>query len=445
MLPVLGPALETVTQAVLWGKRGAGSKGRQMRVAVLGAGIIGVTTAYELAKDGHDVSVIEKLPEAAAETSFANAGLFSPGHSYTWASPRAPRVLWRSLFHEGQALRFKPSLDPNLWTWSWQFLQNCTAEKARINTQRKVRLCLYSQAQLHQVVQETGIQYDAGSGGLLYLYRSPQSFERGIATSAILTNEGLTLQPISAAEAARKDPALSPVQDKFAGALYCPSDESGDCRMFTQNLARLCEARYNVKFFFNREIVGFETQAGRVSAINTAAGPIKADAFVICLGVFSPPLARQLGVRLPIYPIKGYSLTIPIEAHHTPPTLGGVDEDNLVAYSRLGDRLRVTATAEFSGYDKSHRPSDFTHMVSAIRELFPNGAAYQQPLAWAGLRPMTPEGTPIFGAGRYGNVFFNTGHGHIGWTMSTGSARITADLVAQRKPALDLVGMTIAA
>jgi D-amino-acid dehydrogenase len=415
-----------------------------MRVAVLGAGIIGVTTAYELAKDGHEVLVIEKLAEPAAETSFANAGLFSPGHSYTWASPKAPGILWRSLFDDRQSLRFKPSLDLNLWTWSWQFLRNCTAERARINTQRKVRLCLYSQEQLHRVVQETGVQYDAGSGGLLYLYRSPQSFERGTANTKILTDEGLTLQPISPQEAAHKDVALAPVQDKFAGALFCPSDESGDCRMFTQNLARLCETRYGVQFFFNRPIVGFETQDGRANRIRTATGPIQADVFVICLGVFSPQLARQIGGRLPIYPIKGYSLTVPIETHHAPPTLGGVDEDNLVAYSRLGDRLRVTATAEFSGYDKSHKPSDFTHMVNTIRELFPNGADYHRPLAWAGLRPMTPEGTPIFGTGRYRNVFFNTGHGHIGWTMSTGSARITADLVAQRKPALDLAGMTLA-
>jgi D-amino-acid dehydrogenase len=414
-----------------------------MRIAVLGAGIIGVTTAYELAKDGNEVSVIERLSEVAAETSFANAGLFSPGHSYTWASPKAPKILWRSLFEEGQALRFKPSLDPRLWMWSFQFLMNCTAERARINTQRKVRLCRYSQEHLHHIVAETGIDYCGQAGGLLFLYRSAETFERGIANTSILTNEGLELRPIDPKEAAQKDPALQSAQDKIAGAIFCPSDESGDCRLFAQKLATLCESRYGVRFYFNREVTGFQRQDGRVAGIETTAGPLAAEVIVICLGVFSPHLSRKIGVRLPIYPIKGYSLTAPITAANNPPTLGGVDEDNLVAYSRLGERLRVTATAEFAGYDKSHQPADFAHMTAAMRDLFPNAADFTEPIFWAGLRPMTPEGTPIFGTGADRNVFFNTGHGHIGWTMSSGSAKITADLVAHRKPAIDLTGMMV--
>jgi D-amino-acid dehydrogenase len=181
-----------------------------------------------------------------------------------------------------------------------------------------------------------------------------------------------------------------------------------------------------------------------VTAVRTAAGPVTADTFVFCLGVFGPKLARQLGVRLPIYPIKGYSMTVPIDGRNNPPSIGGVDEDNLTAYSRFGDRMRVTATAEFSGYDKSHRPDDFRHMLGAIRDLFPDGANYDRPSYWAGLRPMTPEGTPIFGAGRYRNMIFNTGHGHIGWTMSLGSARIAADLVQGAAPGLPLDGMLLA-
>ena len=414
-----------------------------MKIAVLGAGVIGITTAYELAKDGHDVTVIERLPEAAAETSFANAGLFSPGHAYTWASPKAPKILLRSLYKEGQALRFKPSLDPQLWSWSWQFLRNCTAGRARINTKRKVRLCMYSQQRLQQVAAETGVQYHALKGGLLYLYRSQASFDRGAANTKILTEEGLELRPVSADEAARIDPALAAVKHKIAGAIYCPSDESGDCRVFTQGLAKHAADKFGVDFKYCTEITGFETAGDKVTGVRTASGTIAADAFVFCLGVFGPKLARQLGVRLPIYPIKGYSMTLPIGGRNNPPSIGGVDEDNLTAYSRFGDRMRVTATAEFAGYDKSHKPADFAHMTAAIRDLFPDGADYGQPSYWAGLRPMTPEGTPIFGAGRYRNMVFNTGHGHIGWTMSIGSARIAADLVQGRKPDLPLDGMLV--
>lgn len=416
-----------------------------MRVAVLGAGVIGVTTAYELMKDGHQVTVIDRLPEAASETSFANAGLFSPGHAYTWASPKAPRILLKSLFQEGQALRFKPSLDPNLWLWSLKFLQNCTAEKTRINTKRKVRLCMYSQEQLHRIASETGVEYHGLTGGLLYLYRSPASFARGSANTRILSEEGLELRAITPDEAARIDPALEPVKEKFAGAVYCPSDESGDARVFTRNLAAYLESR-GVAFRYGTEITGFETAGDSVTAVQTNGGDrIESDAFVFALGVYGPRLSKQLGVRLPIYPIKGYSVTMPIGGANNPPTVGGVDEDNLVAYARFGDRMRVTATAEFAGYDKSHSPADFTHMLAAVKDIYPNGADYTQPSYWAGLRPMTPEGTPIFGTGRYRNMHFNTGHGHIGWTMAPGSARIAADLLAGKTPALDLAGMKLEA
>jgi D-amino-acid dehydrogenase len=412
-----------------------------MKIAVLGAGVIGVTTAYELAKDGHEVVVIDRLAEAASATSFANAGLVAPGHAYTWASPKAPKILLRSLIDESAALRFKPSLDPQLWWWTWLFLKNCTAEAARINTKRKVHLCMYSQSELDRLIRETGIDHNRVEGGLMYLYRSAESFERGTKNCSILSEEGLDIRPVSADEAAKLDPALEPVKEKFKGALFCPSDESGDARLFTRSLAKICEERYGVTFLYNSEIKGFETSGRRVTAIRLADAFVKADSFALCLGVFSPELSRQLGTNLPIYPIKGYSVTLPIEGANNVPRFGGVDEDNLTAYARFGNRLRVTATAEFAGFDTSHRPSDYTHMLKSIRELFPDAANYDKPDYWAGLRPMTPEGTPIFGRGRFDNLYFNTGHGHIGWTMSCGSGRITADLIAGRKPAIDLAGM----
>lgn len=415
-----------------------------MRVAVLGAGVAGITTAYELARDGHEVTVIERLPEAAAETSFANAGLIAPGHAYTWSSPKAPRILLRSLVDDSQALRFRPSLDPRLWSWSWKFLMNCTAEKASINTKRKVRLCLYSQDRLKGIVAETGVDYHGLEGGLLYLYRKPESFARGSANTRILSEEGLELRAISPEEAARIDPALAAVKDKFAGAVYCPSDGSGDARVFTQNLALYCAEKLGVTYRFDTEVKAFEATGGRIDRVVTSKGTIAADEFVLCLGVFAPDFARRLGVSLPIYPIKGYSVTMPVEASSVPPTVGGVDEDNLVAYARFGDRMRVTATAEFAGFDKSHKPDDFRHMLSAIRDIFPNGADYAKPQYWAGLRPMTPEGTPIFGrGGRFSNMVFNVGHGHMGWTMSAGSARITADIVKRASPSFDIQGMLV--
>lgn len=415
-----------------------------MRVAVLGAGVVGVTTAYELARDGHEVTVIDRLSEAAGETSFANAGLIAPGHAYTWSSPKAPRILLRSLFDDSQALRFKPSLDPRLWSWSWKFLMNCTAEKARTNTKRKVRLCRYSQERLQGIVTDTGVDYHGLDGGLLYLYRKPESFARGSANTRILSEEGLELRAVSPEEAARIDPALGKVKDKFAGAVYCPSDGSGDARVFTQNLARHCAEKLGVKFMFDTEVKGFETSGDRIARITTSKGSVAADEFVLCLGVFAPDFARRLGVSLPVYPIKGYSVTMPIDASNLSPTVGGVDEDNLVAYARFGDRLRVTATAEFAGFDRSHKPEDFRHMLAAIRDIFPNGADYAKPQYWAGLRPMTPEGTPIFGrGGRFANMVFNVGHGHMGWTMSAGSARITADIVKRARPGFDPAGMLV--
>lgn len=416
-----------------------------MKVAVLGAGVIGVTTAYELAKDGHQVTVLDRLPEPAAGTSFANAGLVAPGHAYTWSSPKAPKILLRSLYREGEALRFKPSLDPALWSWSLKFLRNCTAERARINTRRKVRLCMYAQAELHRVTAETGIDYFARTGGLLYLFRGPDSFALGAANTKILAGEGLELRAVSAEEAAAIDPALESSKKKIAGAVYCPSDESGDARVFTQNLAKYCEEKLGVAFRMSTEVLGFETRGKAVSAVRTDKGPVAADMFVFCLGVWGPKLAKRLGVSLPVYPIKGYSVTLPIEGCSSAPAIGGVDEDNLVAYARFGDRLRLTATAEFAGYDTSHRPGDFSHMLAAAKDLFPDGADYAKPSYWAGLRPMTPEGTPIFGRGPYQNMVFNTGHGHMGWTMSCGSARIAADIVAERRPAIPTDGMMLGA
>ena len=413
-----------------------------MKTVVLGGGIVGVTTAYFLAKAGNEVVVVDRCDGVALETSFANAGLIAPGHSYTWASPRAPKILLKSLFAEGQALRLKLTADWRMWAWCWLFLQNCTAERSRLNTSRKVRLCRYSQQLLQQMTQDERLTYERISGGLLYLYRDPASFERGVSNMQILADNGLPLQTLDRRAVVALEPALAASANSIEGAIYCPSDESGDAHLFTRELARRCQA-LGVEFQLGTTIRKVHASADRIDYVDTSLGRVSGERYVLALGSYSPFLARQLGYRLPIYPVKGYSVTLPIDEWHEPPTLGGVEENQLVAWARFGQRLRLTATAEFCGYDTNHSPADFSHMLQTARALFPNGADYRRPSYWAGLRPMTPEGTPLIGPARHRNLFFNTGHGHMGWTMSCGTAKILVDMMSGHRPDIDTTGMTL--
>jgi D-amino-acid dehydrogenase len=414
-----------------------------MRVAVLGAGVIGVATAYELRRDGHEVVVVDRHAEPASETSFANAGMVAPGHAYAWSSPAALRTLVRSLTRDDTALRFRFQRDPRFWRWALRFLRQCTSERAAANTARKVRLCLYSQDRLHRVVEETGVAYGGRRGGALYLFRSAEGLARAAATAQILRDAGVEVRPVTPDEAAALDPVYEPVRDRFAGALFAPGDESGDARLFTRGLARVCGER-GVAFRMGEAIRGLEVEGDRLARVATDKGTVEADAFVLAAGVYSPHLGRMAGLDLPIYPVKGYSVTLPIEGRNNPPTLPGVDEDNLFAYANYGDRVRMTAIAEFAGYDTSHRPGDFATILKAARELFPAAANYDRPEYWAGLRPMTPDNLPIFGRGGSArNLWVNAGHGHMGWTWACGSARITADLLAGRTPEHDVGSMML--
>lgn len=411
---------------------------------VLGAGVIGTTTAYFLASTGRKVNVVERLPAPAMETSFANAGEIAPGHAYTWASPRAPKILMKSLFQDGQALRLKLRAfgDPALWTWGMQFLANCTAERSHLNTSRKLVLCRYSQQQLHEITHKEGLDYDLLSKGLMYLYRDVPSFDRGTANMKILADGGLSLKVINPEQVVELEPALAGAREHIAGAIYCPSDESGDARLFTLALAERCKQR-GVQFDFNCTVERIQHEGRKVTGVMTDKGLLTADEYVIALGCHAPLLARPLGYRLPVYPVKGYSVTFPTGEGFEPPDIGGVDENNLVAYARFGNRLRFTATAEFTGFDKQFTKKDFAHMQASGRELFPNGADYSKPDYWVGLRPMTPAGTPIIGKTHHQNLFLNTGHGHMGWTMSCGSARVLTDIMDGRTPEIDLTGMTL--
>jgi len=411
-------------------------------IVILGAGVMGVTTAYYLAKAGREVTVIDRQPEAAAETSFANAGLIAPGHSNAWASPRAPMILLRSLWRDDTALRFRIRWDPALWRWGLQFLANCTAERNRQNTLIKLGLARYSREKLIELRQAERIAYDEIAKGCIYLYRDPAHFETGQRAIGFLQAQGYPFEILDRAACVRLDPALAPAQDKIAGAIYAPQDESGDCRAFVLALARICEG-LGVRFRYGTAIRGLETEAGRVEAVTTDRERVAADQVVIALGSYAPQIARGAGIKLPIYPVKGYSLTLPLKDKAAAPTLGGVDESYLVAFARMGDRLRLTATADFAGYDSSHRPENFATMIKVARELFPDAAHYDQPRYWACLRPMTPDGPPILGKTKLANLFLNTGSGHMGWTMACGSSRLVTDLMLGRKPDISLEGMTL--
>ena len=364
-----------------------------MRVVVLGGGVVGVTTAYQLQRDGHEVVVVERHPDVAAGTSFGNAGMVAPGHSFVWSSPKAPMILLKSLFLKDQALRFKLSADPRLYTWSWRFLRECTAEKARRNTLRKHQLAAYSQAVLHEVVEAEGIDYDRNARGILYFHRSQEALDRGIAQMRLLESDGQVIEVLDREGVVRLDPSLSSAKDRIAGAIHCPTDETGDPALFTRALARKVAERGG-ELRTGTTIRQIETAGDGIDRVETDRGAVRGDAYVLALGTYSADAARRIGVSLPIYPIKGYSLTIPVGNHPRPPTLASVDEHNLVAISSFGDRLRVTATAEFAGYDTSHKPSDFSFMKRVTEELYPEGADYDRAEMWAGLRPMTPTICP---------------------------------------------------
>ena len=412
-----------------------------MKVLVLGGGVIGVTTAYYLAKDGHEVTVVERHPAAASETSYANAGLVAPAHAYAWASPKAPKILFKSLFMKDQALRLKLRADPRMWRWALRFLAQCTEERARINTLCKLRLCVYSVEWLNEVVADTGVAYDGLAKGNLYLYRSGQSFEKGVAHTAILREQGVEMRVLDRDGLAGTEPALEPVKDRLAGGMHAPGDQSGDARMFTRNLAAWCAEHLGVHIEYDTRVTALVASGGRIERAVTDRGARDADAFVLAAGHGSPFLGAPIGVELPIYPCKGYSVTVPVGRSNLSPKIGMVDEDHLVAFCPMGERLRITSTAEFSGYDKSHSAKDFRAMFNVARDLFPGGGDYSRPEHWAGLRPMTPTTVPIFGFARYRNLMLNVGHGHIGWTMACGSAKVVSDLLAGRDPGIDLDGM----
>jgi D-amino-acid dehydrogenase len=412
-----------------------------MRVLVLGGGVAGVTAAYFLAKDAHEVTLLEAEEGVGRDASAANAGIIAPGHSFAWASPKAPAMLLRSLLGHETAIRVRLRLDPALIAWGLRFLRECTHTRARQNTIVKLRLCQYSQAVMADLVRAEGIEYHAVNRGALYLFRDPRELEAGVRKMALLAEHGQRQEILDPGEVARLEPAFEPVRRKIAGAVRDVGDSSGDSQLFTESLARICRDKLGVTVRLGARVRALRADGNRVTAAETSAGVFTADAYVLTLGVGAPRVARTIGVRLAVYPAKGYSSTFPVRADGLAPTVPGVDEQWLVGWSRQGDRLRLTSTAEFAGYDRDFTPRDFNNILRLARDLFPAAADWERGQFRACLRPMTPDGPPVLGTGRHRNLYFNAGHGHMGWTMAFGTARIVADLVAGRKPDHDLAGL----
>jgi len=414
-----------------------------MKALVLGGGVVGVTTAYFLAKAGHEVTLVEEKDALGLEATGGNAGIIAPGHSFAWASPRAPRMLWQSLRGAETAIRVRLTADPRLYAWGLRFLRECTSARARRNTLIKLRLCQYSQRVMDELVRAEGIEYQAIYKGALYMHRDPAEFETGIKKMALLAEHGQKQEILDANALARLEPAFEPVKSKIAGAIRDLGDSSGDSRLFSEALARVARDKHGLAIKLGTRVGALRADGDRIDGVVTSGGLLTADSYVLALGVGAPIVARTAGVSLPIYPAKGYSSTFPLKPGGLAPTISGVDEQWLVGWSRLGNRLRLTSTAEFAGYDWGWTPRDFNNILRLARDLFPEAADYERGEYRACLRPMTPDGPPILGLARHRNLFLNCGHGHMGWTMACGTARIVTDLMTGRMPDLDLEGLTV--
>lgn len=413
-----------------------------MKVIVLGAGIIGVTSAYQLARAGHEVTVIDRQPGPALETSFANAGEVSFGYCSPWAAPGIPMKALKWLFMQHAPLILRPKVDAAMISWMVKMLSNCTSGRYAINKSRMLKLADYSRVSLAELRNETGIAYDERMQGTLQLFRTEAQLDASAKDVKALAADGIPFEVLDPEGCIRVEPALRHVREKIVGGLLTPKDETGDCFKFTNALAAKAEA-LGVRFHYGSIIRGIDVEQGRVTGVITAHGRVEADAVVVALGSFSPLLVRPHGIRLPVYPVKGYSLTIPITDETRAPVSTVMDETYKIAITRLGDRIRVGGMAEISGYTNDLGEARRLTLQHSVTDLFPGGDVSKASF-WSGLRPMTPDGTPVIGPTKVAGLYLNTGHGTLGWTMSSGSARVIADLVSGKKPDIDATDLSIA-
>lgn len=414
-----------------------------MKVVVIGAGVIGTASAWYLAKAGHEVTVLDRREGAGLETSFANGGQVSPCHAEPWANPSVlPKVL-KWLGREDAPLLFRwGRWDPALWAWGLRFLANCPRRRAEINTERTLRVALYSRACLGELRAETGIAYDQQTRGILHVYRDAAEFAHARTAAEVMARHGLRRLPKTPAECVGVEPALAAVEKELAGGILTPDDESGDAHKFTRELAAMAAAR-GVEFHWNQPIRALARDGARIIGVETGDGMVRGDSYVLAAGCDSPLLARPLGLNLPIVPAKGYSVTVPVANHAGAPFVSVTDDEHKMVYSRLGDRLRAAGTAEMAGYDRSLNPVRARLILDNARRLFPDGGDFERAEPWAGLRPVTPDSVPVLGATPFANLWLNTGHGTLGWTMACGSGRLIADLVSGHPPAIPMDGLEI--
>lgn len=412
-----------------------------MKVVVLGAGVTGVASAWYLQRAGHEVTVVDRQGAAGLETSFANGGQISVSHAVPWANPRAPLKVLKWLGREDAPLLFRMRADARQWIWGLNFLRECTPGRTRRNIRQLITMGLYSRAKLGALRTELGLEYDQLSRGILNFYTRQEEFDAAQTAAPVLREHGCERDLKTADECVQIEPALAQCRGILVGGSLTPSDESGDAHRFTQVLAQRCAAA-GVRFMHETRIVGLDGDGAALRSLKLAdadgvLSSLAADAFVLCLGSFSPAFARQLGICLRIVPVKGYSVTLPVQDPASAYTVALTDDEYKLVFSRLGQRLRIAGTAEFNGHDAELNLERCEAIVSRVRDLFPRMTDGRDARLWSGLRSSTPSNVPYIGRSRVGNLFLNTGHGTLGWTQACGSGCAVADIVSERKPELD--------
>jgi len=412
-----------------------------MKVIVLGAGLLGVTSAYFLRQQGHDVTVIDRQATPAAETSFANGGQISVSHAEPWANPSAPLKVLKWLGQEDAPLLFRVRADMRQWLWGLQFLRECTPARTRHNIEQIVRLGTYSRDMLQALRRDIGIEYDQRTQGILHFYTSQKEFDGAEGPAAQMRELGCDRRVISADEAVKLEPALRHIRPQLAGATYTAEDESGDANRFARELVARCRAD-GVQFMMNHTVTALREAGGRIDHVEATDAEgrfqrVRGESYVLAMGSLSPLVAAPLGIRLPIYPAKGYSVTMPVKDTSMAHQVSLTDDEYKLVFSRLGDRLRIAGTAELNGYDRDLNRVRCEAIVKRTEELFPGAGDTGQAQFWTGLRPATPSNVPIIGRSKIANLYLNTGHGTLGWTHACGSGKSIARIVSGLAPEVE--------
>lgn len=413
-----------------------------MHILILGSGVIGVTSAWYLAKQGHQVTVVDRQSSPAMETSFANAGQISPGYSAPWAAPGVPLKAVKWMMQDLAPLMVNPKINANTLKWMTKMLTNCNQSSYHTNKARMMRLAEYSRDCFKDLRSQLDIDYDSRTNGTLQVFRTQKQVDAAAKDISVLEECGVDYEVLDQAGCVDREPALGHVRDKIVGGLRLPGDETGDCFKFTNALADECK-KLGVEFKFDTDIEGLISDDTQIVGVKTKQGTLTADRYLMCLGSYSTLLLANVGVVIPVYPIKGYSLTLPIVDESKAPVSTIMDETYKVAVTRFEDRIRVGGTAEITSYDTSLMEKRRKNVEFTVADLFPGGGDIEQAEFWTGLRPMTPDGTPVLGGSRYPNLYMNTGHGTLGWTMSLGSGKFVADVISGNATDIDPEGLSV--